>query len=188
MGKENRSCPVASACRHWAGPRLLGPHAICTRPFAFELYDIARRTAVNVNLTVASGISFDRIQLDTLGKGDVTIKLFNRAEIDVARSNNVYSRLWLVFAGTFSRPMTVPQCFVPQKAQAKRVLSHRIRHLIETPQPFLAGPNGIISNPISSPQSIWKNPERQIPVFPVWIVFEKKPSPQRRRRHLFIIL
>jgi hypothetical protein len=141
-----------------------------------------------VNLTVASGISFDRIQLDILGKGDVTIKLFNRAEIDVARSNNVYSRLWLVFAGTVSRPMTVPQCFVPQKAQAKRVLSHRIRHLIETPQPFLAGPNGIISNPISSPQSIWKNPERQIPVFPVWIVFEKKPSPQRRRRHLFIIL
>ena len=39
----------------------------------------------------------DRIHLDISGKGDNTVNLFNRAVKDVARSNNVYKHVWLVF-------------------------------------------------------------------------------------------
>lgn len=39
----------------------------------------------------------DRIHLDISGKGANTVTLFNRAVKDVARSNNVYKHVWLVF-------------------------------------------------------------------------------------------
>jgi len=39
----------------------------------------------------------DRIHLDISGKGANTVSLFNRALKDVARSNNVYKHVWLVY-------------------------------------------------------------------------------------------
>ena len=63
----------------------------------------------------------DRIHLDISGKGDNTVNLFIRAVNDVARSSNVYKHVWLVFDKDDSRlkTLTVPQSFVPQKAQTK---------------------------------------------------------------------
>ena len=39
----------------------------------------------------------DRIHLDILGGGNNTVNLYNQAVKDVARSNNVYKHVWLVF-------------------------------------------------------------------------------------------
>ena len=39
----------------------------------------------------------DHIHLDILGGGNNTVNLYNQALKDVARSNNVYKHVWLVF-------------------------------------------------------------------------------------------